>query len=365
MARAGIARISDLTPFEVYGLRRVAVAVRPAAAGYSVYIGHGEDEANARASASLAAIERACAEQPPLDVRLESAESLGSQAPLVDPRLWATRLGSTWSPERVVPWVRARELLAGGSAYVPLECVRWRPALPELPGGGNFLAHPTGLAVGATEDEALLFGLLEVIERDADQLYAFAGSADWQARRLSLEGLDTPLLTGLLARGEQVGLYDLTRDIGVPVVRAMIGRGPCWLGVAAHVRRERAVEAALAEAIAARAEHEAGGPLSTIRRRTRTITPERAAVFLAIDGEPGGPPPRTLAQLPTIEDGAEPLAWTLDRLRAAGRPHALAVRLDSGGTSGLAVVRALVPGLELPRESSDYVRGPRTHQVTP
>jgi YcaO-like protein with predicted kinase domain len=365
VARAGIARISDLTPFEIYGLRRVAMAVRPAAAGYSICIGHGQDEANARASAMLAAVERARAEQPPLDVRLESALSLGSQAPLVDPQLWATRLGSTWSPERVVPWVRARELLTGATAYVPLECVRWRPALPELPGGGNFLAHPTGLAAGATEDEALLFGLLEVIERDADQLYAFAGRADWQARRLSLEGLDTPLLTGLRAHGEQVRLYDLTRDVAVPVVRAMIGSGPCWLGVAAHVRREHAVEAALAEAIAARAEHEAGGPLSTIRRRTRTITAERAAVFLATDDEPGVPPPRPLTQLPAMPQGAAPLAWVLAQLRAAGRPHVLGVRLDAVDEPGPAVVRALVPGLELPRESSDYVRGPRTYQVAP
>lgn len=343
----------------------MAVAVRPAAAGYSISLGHGPDEASARAVATLAALERARAEQPPVDVRLESARDLGTQATLVAPRLWATRLGSTWSAERVVPWVRARSLLTDGAAYVPLECVRWRPALPELPGGGNFLAHPTGLAAGATEDEAILFGLLEVIERDADQLYAFAGHADWQARRLSLDGLEVPLLAGLQACGEQVRLYDLTRDIAVPVVRAMIGRGPCWLGAAAHVRREQAVEAALAEAIAARAEHEAGGPLSTIRRRTRTITAERAAAFFAADDTPGGSPPRTLEALPTLTGPTDPLAWVLARLRAAGRPHALAVRLDAGDASGPAVVRALVPGLELPRESSDYVRGPRTFEVAP
>lgn len=343
----------------------MALAVRPAAAGYSISVGHGPDAVSARGAAALASLERARAEQPPLDVRLESAVELSTREPLVDPQLWATRLGSTWSPERVVPWVRARELLRDGAAYVPLECVRWRPALPELPGGGNFLAHPTGLAAGATEDEALLFGLLEVIERDADQLYAFAGSADWQARRLSLEDVDVPLLVGLRALGEHVRLYDLTRDVAVPVVRAMIGRGPCWVGVAAHVRREHAVEAALGEAIAARAEHEAGGPLSTIRRRTRTIAAERAAVFFATDDAPDAPPPRTLAHLPSLEDDAEPLSWVLAQLRAAGRPHALAVRLDARDEPGPAVVRALVPGLELPRESSDYARGPRTYAVAP
>ena len=54
------------------------------------------------------------------------------------------------------------------------------------------------------------------------------------------------------------------------------------------------------------------------------------------------------------------LAWTLERLEHEGVSHAVSVTLLS---EPVVVVRALIPGLEAPREGNDYVPGPRAKEA--
>lgn len=112
----------------------------------------------------------------------------------------------------------------------------------------------TGLAAGATREEAILSGLLETIERDA---YMLAWMHRQPGRRLDVDDGD---LQDVLKRrlfadrpGVDVKLFDLTTDVPVPVVytimrrRAELGPVPCQ-GLASRVAPRRAVRKSLHEA---------------------------------------------------------------------------------------------------------------------
>lgn len=116
-------------------------------------------------------------------------------------------------------WVRMHALSgAQGQAWMPA-----RLAYLGVPGGapGALRACSNGVAAGNTMDEALLQGLLELVERDAVAL--------WWYPRAHRPGIDltstadprvhaarSPLLRG----GRVVWALDLTTDLGIPAVVA-------------------------------------------------------------------------------------------------------------------------------------------------
>ncbi|GHC96690.1 hypothetical protein GCM10007079_49620 [Nocardiopsis terrae] len=113
-----------------------------------------------------------------------------------------------------------------------------------------------GCAVGGTLAEAVLYGLFEVVERDAFLLAWYS-----RTRLRLIEGADDPdllHLTDLLTeRGLRLRLYDLTSDLGVPTVMAVVtapeeavreGRAPALsLATGTHPDPRRALMAAVEE----------------------------------------------------------------------------------------------------------------------
>jgi ribosomal protein S12 methylthiotransferase accessory factor len=156
-------------------------------------------------------------------------------------------------PDTVVNWVEGFALSSGRRAYLPAQLVY----MPMRPGGvaETPIGHATssGLACGATLEEAVLAGMLEVVERDAFMLA-------WN-NRLSLPLLDwsdDAELSRLDARyfartGLRYSAVDLSVFLDVPTVLGVVhgppGRlGALGVGAASAARVEDAWRKALAEA---------------------------------------------------------------------------------------------------------------------
>jgi ribosomal protein S12 methylthiotransferase accessory factor len=121
------------------------------------------------------------------------------------------------------------------------------------PGNGCVRADSNGAAAGSSLEDAVLQGLLEIIERDA--------VAQWWYNRyrlpaVDLDGLGDPWVDELRGHhaglGRDVWVLDATSDLGVPVMVAVTRRhagGPerIMLGFGAHLDPRTAVRRALTE----------------------------------------------------------------------------------------------------------------------
>ncbi|GAB3110577.1 hypothetical protein GCM10027160_10830 [Streptomyces calidiresistens] len=157
-----------------------------------------------------------------------------------------------FTPDTPLPWVESRRLADGAPVWIPAQPVYLRGDLMDR----HPIAYPTsnGLAYGSTPDEALVGGILELVERDAVMLAWY--------RNLSLPLIDVeadPELREYFRRhvhptGLDVSLVDLSVFSGVPVVLAVVrnrepGCAPLGLGAAASGSPVRAAVKATAEAV--------------------------------------------------------------------------------------------------------------------
>lgn len=119
---------------------------------------------------------------------------------------------------RSTSWVWARSTLHDRAVLVPEHVAYWH----ERGVGSRFVAESAnGCAVGGSREEAVLHGLLEVIERDAFLLAWYA-----RARLVEVQPADDGELAAqrdvLAARGLHLRVLDLTSDFKVPVALAVV-----------------------------------------------------------------------------------------------------------------------------------------------
>ena len=202
-------------------------AVTPTLGGVAGY-GTSLDQDTARIRAICEGLERYCAVMYPTDGLIyASARQLGATA------LEISSLPRCSEPERAAAlpqwrlrqtdadrdeyWVRGYSLTGQCPTWLPLSVVYLGLPFPI----SEHLAFPmsTGFAAGTDYEGAVLAGLLEVIERDSLALW-------WLHQlpfpRLASDSFGATGIDELVARAEYSGtsvhLFDLTTDIGVPVV---------------------------------------------------------------------------------------------------------------------------------------------------
>ncbi|WP_017596062.1 YcaO-like family protein [Nocardiopsis potens] len=262
-----------------------------------------------------------------------------------------------FDPEAPIRWVRGTDLHSGLDTWVPAAMATYRLA-HKTP--SERFAYPvsTGYAVHTDPVEAVLRGLLEVVERDGVGL-------TW-LQRMPLPPADdsarSPSVTGLLEwlerRFVSAHLFDATSDLGVPAVYCLLSSAHdplCARIVGASAERDtaRAAEKALQEAVSVMAIVRArGGDVERIEdfrgiedgavymgRQSR----RRAFDFL-LDGA-GERPRRARAPLPSSPGAA--LRTVVDGLHGIG---ARAVRVDRTPKElesvGLTCVNVVVPDLQ-------------------
>lgn len=357
----GITRIGLLTGLDRVGVP-VGIAVRPNSRSLSVHQGKGLDDAQALASAAMEAAEVAVAERSPARSWRASLDATAAEGfDILDLERTTRCRARRLSRDTALSFVAGRDLLAERPVCVPWPLVGIDHVGIEA--SDPFDRSSDGLASGNTIAEAVLFGLLELIERDAVALFQASGPGCALSRRRSVAWFRSPELNVLATRfarvGIEVALFDITTDAGIPVAAALLFptemvRRPdiAWAavcgGYGCHHDPATAAIRAVTEACQARVTAIAGARDDI--GETWYAAPDRRGLDALADIA-------RLGHAPALDIPAEPLPVagssvaarirdTIERLRAIGVTQIVAVPLPSG-IPGLHVVRMLVPGLEI------------------
>ncbi len=266
LSRIGVTRIANITDLDRVGIP-VFSAIRPSAAAgaISIYSGKGATETNARISAIMESFERCLAEQPEISINLsgvslntervvDTYESLSESYPALYPD--TLLLPQPFDGFTSLEWVMGYDLMNDVEVFVPANAV-FHPYIPNA-GSKLFRSNTHGLASGNTIEEAILHGLLEVIERDALSIAEYTRNPGKEIILSESDGLNYELKRKMEETGIKVKVWLLESDIEIPTVVTALDdtvlKDPALLvmGAGAHLSPEIAVTRALTEAAQSR-----------------------------------------------------------------------------------------------------------------
>jgi ribosomal protein S12 methylthiotransferase accessory factor len=369
MRGMGITRLADITGLDRIGVP-VATACRPNSRGLAVAQGKGLDLSAAKASALMESVESYHAERIELPLRLGSYAELRQSHRLCDVSKLALTVGSAYHPNRPLLWIEGHDLMQQEPVWVPYEVVETSYAFPLAAAGGCFQATTNGLASGNHLLEAVSHALCEAVERDAVAIWNARGAGRRGSHRIDLGSIDCEPATDVLARLEQhgidVGVWDLTTDVGLPCVLATIVEPPGFSarpayavhGSGCHPSRGVALVRALLEALQSRLTFIVGSRDDNFREDYERLFDSERTRALRADIE--RPPTMAFGGLPDFQSETfeDDVRHELRCLQQAGIEHAVAVDLTRADV-GVPVVRVVVPGLEGVSTHPDYVPGSR------
>jgi YcaO-like protein with predicted kinase domain len=348
--RAGITRIAELTGLDTIGIP-VFAAIRPMGRSLSTQQGKGTTALAARVSALMEGLETWSAEHLVLPVVHGSSRALGDRA--VDVRSLPRPRGRLDRDARW-RWVEGWDLARDRAVLVPEQAVTLDTTRRAPP---VFDISSNGLASGNLLVEAIVHGLCEVIERDAEAAWRRAGGD----RRIVLDSIADPACRALIERithaGARVFVWDVGGErpataaaAGVPVIGAAIMEDPAepawrtlgfYQGFGAHWLPEIAIARALTEAAQTRVTYIAGArddffPFDYARATDPALLAALWQRFGSPCDEPVG-----FDDLPRLP--ARSLGDALDQLIA---PLGQVIAVDlTHPALGVPVVKVIVPGL--------------------
>jgi ribosomal protein S12 methylthiotransferase accessory factor len=258
--------------------------------------------------------------------------------------LWnATHNESHWVPERLnhsqcIYWTEARSLVTGAMKFLPSGCCYLRHPFRNQP--EYAAADSNGCAARPSLEEAILCGLLELVERDAVALWWYNRLLRPSAALTSFG--DSFLLTvrdQLAAEGRDLYLLDVSNDLEIPVYIAVApGRDGTGLlfSSAAHLDSNTAARRAIGELTQRLYWYARASPQDEPGRWLVTATLEEQRYF-----KPIGEVKASRRQPPPTVQGAVKLCT--ERLLAAG-VEAFFVDLTRPEIR-IPAVRVVAPGL--------------------
>ena len=283
-------------------------------------------------------------------------------------------LSVPYTPQLELDWVHGWSLTHRRSVAVPEHVAYWDVPRSDRP--RVVYESSNGCGLGNTPQEAALYGLFEVAERDA---FLMAWYAATPLRRIAVPS-DDAVVTQLMDRTQLLGyeltLLDATDDFGIPAVVALCryrGASPmaprAFLAAGAHHDPRAAIRSAVAEVVTN--VHESadralapGRPRAPERLRPMVGTPE---LVVTLDDHVGlGTLPETQPRLDALVSDAPARDWretwpgapapvadltallsaTVRRLAGEGL-EVIAVSQDEPGVRdrlGLHCVKVIVPG---------------------
>lgn len=370
----GITRVANITGLDHIGIPVVAV-FRPNARSLSVAQGKGLSLEAAEVSGVMEAIEGFHAENVSSPVILASYNQLRFSHSLIEPdRLPRSAVGR-FDVDRKIHWISAVDLGGGKERWVPYELVHTDFTLPLPTDSGCFALTSNGLASGNHEYEAISHGIAELIERDASTLFSLLSAEQRDQRAIDPSTIESDDCRGLLRKfadaDVEVGIWDLTTDIGVAVFRAVImdrelvpGRiSRPNVGTGCHPSREVALCRALTEAAQSRLTVISSSRDDLPRERYDTPDAIERVVSLRTSAMPTCAR-RAYAAVPSFDSNTieGDVLWQRRRLSACGLDQLLVVDLGKPEFE-IAVVRVIVPGLEGSREHAGWTPGSRAAAV--
>jgi len=338
----GITRVAHLTGFDHIGLP-VHMAVKPQGRSLSSGSGKGTSTDASWVSAVMECCEQSVWENLALDSVHASQDEMHRNGEItVDATRCVQTSRTLWAPHVPVRWTLATDIVSGDDVWVP-------EALVTVQASGDgayrpFVSGSNGLASGRHVLEAVLSGLLEVIERDGMTLTTHV------TQRRHLDGLERlrevePSVADKLdASGLQLEVVDATTEIGVPVVVAYLHDRPggstgSFKGAGASLSSSTALVRAVTEAAQGRCLIVAGARDDIFESQRAAATSTRVAPIVGTEGVFTN---RTELGSESIE---EDLEKTVSLLVASGFNQILVLR-HTAPDEVVQVVRVIVPGLE-------------------
>jgi ribosomal protein S12 methylthiotransferase accessory factor len=260
------------------------------------------------------------------------------------------------APDEPTGWVEGYDLLRECSVWVPADVVSLDPRGHDRR-GSRYWQSTDGLASGNLLMEAIVHGLCERIERDANVLWHFRSDDEVLDDCIDPAALHDDAVNGLAQQIDRSGfrlrLFDITSDIGVPVMFSVVapkleGREQYWkhfdlsAGMGAHPSPARAAIRALTEAAQSR--------VTSITGARDDFDPNlygarlKADLTIYLKALPRRPRARVDEE---PRDPAENLDFLLGRLRTSGLVSVVVVPLEVDGLD-FSVAKVLVPELENP-----------------
>lgn len=157
---------------------------------------------------------------------------------------------SPWDPHQPIDWVTAWSLTAQRQRFIPASFCFY--GFPDASGATCAVTDSNGCAAGVSVEDAVVRGILELVERDAVGLW-------WYSRALrppaALEGgraADIAAVTAAYAdAGRELSFLDLTTEFGIPAAAALSwqrGTGDCiTIGFGAAFDPHEALQRAVTE----------------------------------------------------------------------------------------------------------------------
>ena len=371
----GITRLADVTGLDYIGIP-VVMACRPNSRALSVSQGKGLDLDAARVSGFMESAETFHAENIDLPIAVASRRKLARDRRVIELGLVPQTYDFNATDRTELPWIEAEDLIGGGSLWVPYDLIHTDCRDErEHESRGDFPVCSNGLASGNHRVEAILSGLYEYIERDANALWALRPRTSRAATRLDLASVDDPycriLIDRLTEAKMMLQVWDMTSDVGVAAFFARLREGPgnahvplgAFCGAGCHLSRGIALSRAITEAVQSRLTYISGSRDDLKRHNYHEAAEQRMRDFANQLWEQRVPG-RNFADVPDTDrqDFDGDLAFMLGRLKAVGVEHACVVDLTRK-EFGIPVVRLMVPGLELdPEDAPDYVLGERARR---
>jgi len=364
LLRYGITRVSRLTGLDTIGIP-VWSAVSPNARSIVIHHGKGITDTDARVSATMEALERAVAGNPPIDTVTATRASLraaGHTVNSLDGLIAQGQMDIT--DEETIEWVRGKDVLSKSNTWVPREAV----ILDRTPEVVRFWQSSDGLASGNTLLEASFHGVLERIERDAETLWNIADAEQRLETCCDPFSLQDPVIDDLVGRIDgadlALRLFDITSDIGIACFAAFLAPAsiatrshPRFIdvtkGTGAHPDPVRAAIRAITEAIQSRLTYISGARDDIYPETFERPLPREILSYFNAKPKPG-PPLKTTNTVPLNEM----LDAVLGHLQSRSVGSVIVVPLTPPDFP-FSVAKVLVPDLENPQGARKRRFGPR------
>lgn len=358
--KIGVTRIADITNLDRLGIP-IFSSIRPSAApgAISIYSGKGSTEQRARISAIMESFERCLAERPGLNANIagdisapalvESYLNARENCTVLDPD--ALILSQPYNPSSLLEWVGAYDLLNKEEVFVSANAV-FHPY--DSPGQCQklFLSNTNGLASGNALEEAILHGLLEVIERDAISTAQFTRDLGKEIVLTEEDGYLYELARKFKDAGIDLKIWLVPTDTGIPTIIAATDdvklKDPALLvmGAGSHLKPEIAVSRAITEAAQSRVVQIQGAREDTDREGfIRSVGYDRMKRLNWFWFEEGEKISLSEVQDLSKKSPAENIDVILEKLQGLA-DRVLVVNLSREEVA-VPVVRVIIPGFEL------------------
>ena len=272
---AGITRIADITDLDRIGLP-IYTAIRPTAeeGAVSIYGGKGISKDHAKASAMMEGFERYSAERQDSDETIiATLDEINNYGDYIDPK--SLNLPKEFEKKDIndlsLEWSKSKDIISMNEYYIPTNAI-FHPYTHENNIQSLFKSNTNGLASGNILEEAILHGMLEVIERDAWSIFELTHK---NYAQIDVDSIESETILDIIDKFESEGikikLMDFTADIKIPTIAASADdtitkdAGLLTLGMGTHLDPEVAILRALTEVAQSRATQINGAREDTVR----------------------------------------------------------------------------------------------------